>query len=432
MQFETSTLPHITVGTHTDEKTKLFTLTLSVDIHASYTIAGNAVEYVYSEALLAGTGSLNRSQFLDKLNKTGGSLTVSFNRSILTIDLRSQIEYLTTIHQLFKALMSEPTFLPTEIARIKKNVHNDLELQKEDARGWAQRALEQTLFGSTDRRQSASITELQKNVPTVTRQQLTALHERVLAQPWIVTQSGTKAMIESTNKLLASLKAKREPDTTISAHLPKTLERRIVLIKSIPSKHNVEFSIGAPLLPTLHHPDYLPFVFGLAVLGKWGGFAGRLMSTVREKEGLTYGIYARTESVYGSEAGYWRIMTFFAPEKAKTGLTSTLREITNISQKGVTDKEMARFKAILNTQQSLLNDSLLSSLSDLHSYLSEGFTLDQMAEYKDRLLKVTKAEVTEALKKYLNPDKLIISAAGPVEKIKKELIQFAKTADPKS
>jgi len=49
-----------------------------------------------------------------------------------------------------------------------------------------------------------------------------------------------------------------------------------------------------------------------------------------------------------------------------------------------------------------------------------------MAEYKARLLSVTRKEVNAALKKYLNPDALIISAVGPVAKIKKELAQFAK------
>ncbi len=425
MQFETFSLPHIHGGTHTDQKARMFLLTLSVDLHRSYTTTNDALEYVYSEALLAGAGSLTREQFLDVLNKTGGSITVKIFRSILTINIRTQIEHVTTIHKLFNVLMAEPSFSAGELARIKKNIHNDLELQREDARGQAQRTLVNALFGKTDRRQSASVAVLQANVAKINKQQLIVLHEHALCEPWIVTQSGTKAAIASTTKLLVTLKGKREPNTATPAHTPKVLEKRLVVTESIPSKHNVEFSIGAPLPLTLHHPDYLPFVFGLAVLGKWGGFAGRLMSTVREKEGLTYSIYGRTESVFGNESGYWRIMTFFAPEKALTGVSSTLREISQISERGVTDSEMGRFRNILNTQQMLLNDSLLSSLSDLHGYLSEGFTLDQIAEHKTRLLNVTKAEVNAALKKYLNPDRLVISAAGPVAKIKKGLETLA-------
>ncbi len=413
-------------GTHTDAHAKLFTLTVSVDIHQAYTAHNDAAEAIYAEALLAGAGTLTREAFLDTLGKTGGGISVNVHRSILSINLRGQLATAPVLLKLFRAMLEAPAFKATEVDRIKKNLHNDLELQKEDARGEAHRALQNTIFGATDRRQSASATVLQKALTGVTKKDLEALHERARREPWTVTMSGTKAVLSAATKVLRSCKGDRIPSTVTPAHAPKALDKRVVLTESIPSKHNVEFSIGAPLPLTLHHPDYLPFVFGLAVLGKWGVFAGRLMSTVREKEGLTYSIYARTESIHGSESGYWRIMTFFSPEKSLTGVNSTLREIATIAKKGVSDKEMERFRTILNTQQSLLNDSLLSSLSDLHGFLSEGFTLDQMAEYKERLLNVSKTEVNTALKKYLDPETLIISAAGPVAKIKKDLETFAK------
>ncbi len=425
MQLQTFSLPHIHGGTHENNRAKLVTLTLSVDIHQSYSAHQDAVEAVYADALTSGAGTLTRDVFLDTLGKTGGSINVSIARSILSISARAETSQAPTIAKLLKAMLETPTFAANEIARIQKNLHNDLELEKENARGRAHTMLQNVLFGAADRRQTASIAVLQKAVAGVTKKDLEALHAAALHEPWTVTISGTKATIEATKKLLASVKGKREPKVATGAHAPKTLDKRIVLTEPIPSKHNVEFSIGGPLPLTLHHPDYLPFVFGLAVLGKWGGFAGRLMSTVREKEGLTYSIYGRTETVFGNESGYWRVMTFFAPDKAMTGVSSTLREIAAIAKKGVTDSEMNRFRTILNTQQTLLNDSLLSSLSDLHGYLSEGFTLDQMAEYKARLQNVTKAEVNAALKKYLNPEKLVISAAGPVARIKKDLETFA-------
>jgi predicted Zn-dependent peptidase len=321
-------------------------------------------------------------------------------------------------------MLKAPSFQKSEIDRIKKNLHNWLNLEKDNARGHAHDALQNVLFGEADRRRTASIPTLQNALTHTTPKTIATLHERTMREPWTVTISGTPAHIASVKKLLGTLKRGRVPNSQTPVHVPKDVTKRLVLTHNIPSKHNIEFSFGGPLPLTLHHPDYLPFVFGLAVLGKWGGFAGRLMSTVREKEGLTYSIYSRTESVFGNEAGYWRIMTFFSPEKAVTGVSSTLRELTKIAKQGVSDKEMERFKTILNTQQTLLNDSLLSSLTDLHSFLSEGFTLDQMAEYKARLLAVTKKEVNAALKKYLNPDALVISAVGPVAKVKKELETF--------
>ena len=148
------------------------------------------------------------------------------------------------------------------------------------------------------------------------------------------------------------------------------------------------------------------------------------MSTVREKEGLTYGIYARTETVSGTEQGYWRIMTFFSPQQALQGLRSTIREIVLMQTKGVSQAEFKRFKEILKTQQILLADSLTSSVDELHGYICESFDLTEMATFKQRLHTVTLAEVHEAIKTHLRTDALVLSGAGPVISVKKELQKF--------
>ena len=212
-------------------------------------------------------------------------------------------------------------------------------------------------------------------------------------------------------------------DYTTGIHRQKPSQQKI-LLSNIPSKQNIEFAIGTSLPMTLHHPDYLPFVFGLNVLGKWGGFNGRLMSTVREKEGLTYGIYAKTEGVSGTEQGHYRIMTFFAPEKAVQGLTSTIREIKKIQKTGITPKEYQRFQVILQTQETLLHDSLQRSIDHFHGYLCADFSIEEMHAYQEKLRTVSKNEINHALKTYLHPEALTISGAGPVQKVRKDLLSI--------
>jgi predicted Zn-dependent peptidase len=177
----------------------------------------------------------------------------------------------------------------------------------------------------------------------------------------------------------------------------------------------------------MHHPDYAPLLFGITVLGKLGGFTGRLMGTVREQEGLTYGIYANIESSFLDEQGYWRIMTFFSPKQAIAGLTSTFREVKKIYEDGITKDELVKFKKILKTGQALKNDSTASLLGELHAYHLQQFTLKEMEEYKNRILNVTLKEVNDAIKTYLNPNTLAISGAGPIASVKKELLAFSKT-----
>jgi zinc protease len=203
-------------------------------------------------------------------------------------------------------------------------------------------------------------------------------------------------------------------------HQPKP-PHPVLKLENIPSRQNIDLSIGAPLPITRSHPDFIPLSFAVAILGKAGGFAGRLMSTVREKEGLTYGIYSQLEGFSTDEQGYLRIMTFFAPDQAVTGLSSTFREIKKLFTSGVSQAEVTAFKTILGTQQSLIKDSFERTLADLHAYHCEGFSIADMKEYKEALSDVTRADVNRVIKTYLDPSLMSVSGAGPTTNVQADL-----------
>ena len=84
-------------------------------------------------------------------------------------------------------------------------------------------------------------------------------------------------------------------------------------------------------------PDSLPLRVGTAILGH--GFTGRLMGTVRDREGLTYNIGAAvTEDSIAD--GAWDISASFAPSLLDKGLASTRRVLDAWWQDGVTDGEL--------------------------------------------------------------------------------------------
>lgn len=394
---------------------------ITTDIHTEHTTKKSAIEHLYTDALLSGTGKYNREEFIDAINMLGASIGVSIGNSRLTITLRSIEENLPKLLKLFEMMMLEPKFIPSEIKRIQGQTKNELIEHTENAKAIAQENFENSLYTTGDRRYTNTSAQLQKEVIKIAPSDLKNLHKTVLACNWTVTIGSDIEAVDKIIKAVEKCKRGVPPMKMVRVHAQKTQEQKIIL-ENIPSKQNIEFAIGTSIPLTLHHPDYLPLVFGLNVLGKWGGFTGRLMSTVREKEGLTYGIYAKTESVEGTEQGHYRIMTFFAPDKAVQGLTSTLREINKIHKKGITSEEYTRFQNILKTQQILLADSLTRSVDTFHSYLCADFNLKEIKEYRNRLLTVTHKEVNQALKQYLHPDKLTISGAGPVQKVKREIL----------
>ena len=421
MKYTTFTAEGYHGGAITRASEKTVHCRISVNLHTSHSVHQSGIEHIYTDALLSGAGRYDRASFIDAVSMLGASIGVSIHNSRLTVTLRSTEENAPKFLKLFVIMMTSPSFTSTELKRIQTQVALELIEHTEDAKAVAQENFENTLYSSTDRRYTHTPEQITAATKKVTTDHLKELHTTAMQGMWTVTVG---ASTKSVAHMQSAIKVCRKGivlSTQKRSHIQKAPAKKTVL-QNIPSKQNIEFAIGTSVPLTLHHPDYLPLVFGLNVLGKWGGFTGRLMSTVREKEGLTYGIYAKTESVEGTEQGHYRVMTFFAPDKAVQGLTSTLREINKIHTKGITQNEYERFQTILATQQTLLADSLTRSVDTLHGYLCADFSLTEMDEYKNRLMSVTRKEINHALQTYLHPDKLTISGAGPTQKVKKDIL----------
>jgi zinc protease len=315
-------------------------------------------------------------------------------------------------------MLQEPTFSATELKRVKNTTLNQLHQAKEDSKSIALDELRNLFYGAADRKYTYSIDDSMLEVPKVTAAQLKNFHQSVMTNQWFCSIGGDKTTIGTFEKFL---KANKKTSSIIEGvHQPKP-PNPVLQLENIPSRQNIDLSIGLPLPITRSHPDFIPLGFAVAVLGKAGGFAGRLMNTVREKEGLTYAIYAQLEGFSTDEQGYLRIMTFFAPDKSVEGLSSTFREINKLYKTGVSQAEVTAFKTILSTQQSLVKDSFGRMLAHLHSYQCEGFSIAEMEAHKHALHDVTRADINRVIKIYLDPALLSVSGAGPTLGVQKEL-----------
>ncbi|HIA23337.1 MAG TPA: insulinase family protein, partial [Candidatus Marinimicrobia bacterium] len=70
-------------------------------------------------------------------------------------------------------------------------------------------------------------------------------------------------------------------------------------------KTSVDMFLGVPIGIDRKHEDYYALMVGNYILG--GNFAARLMQTVRDQMGLTYGIYSIIRGVNNGNDGYWSI-----------------------------------------------------------------------------------------------------------------------------
>ena len=158
-----------------------------------------------------------------------------------------------------------------------------------------------------------------------------------------------------------------------------------------------------------------------SVLGG-GGFLSRLMSRVRAKEGLTYGIYSGFST--RSQPGPFTIRTFTKAEQTAQILTSILEEVEAIRGARPPDAdELAAAKRLSAGRFALgleTSSAIASSLLDLEVHELPPDSLDT---FRTRVRNVDLA-AAGAQGARLDPGRMAIVIAGPAEAVIPQLEPF--------
>lgn len=179
----------------------------------------------------------------------------------------------------------------------------------------------------------------------------------------------------------------------------------------MPDKPSVSVVLGQASGLRYSDPDYQALRVGTSILG--GGFSTRLMSTVRNEEGLTYGIYSSLDHDTFSD-GDWSIEATFAPQNLEQGLASTKRQLAKWVEQGVTDQELADKKGDLVGTFKVALATTDGMATALLNAVHRGYDVTWLDEYPKRIQALTKDEVNRAIKKYVKPDSLYLIKAGTV------------------
>ena len=183
--------------------------------------------------------------------------------------------------------------------------------------------------------------------------------------------------------------------------------------ESVPvaGKASVSVALGAATGLRYRDPESLALRVGTAIFGS--GFTSRLMGTVRDKEGLTYDIGARMAEDALTD-GYWKISATFAPALLEKGIASTQRELLKWSREGVSAAELAARKTDLvgSYQVSLATTGGLAAA--LQQAVLRGYPVSWLDEYPRAIDALTLDEVNGAIKKHIDPAKMVLVKAGTV------------------
>jgi zinc protease len=363
-----------------------------------------------SSALMRGTQTRNFDQIYNELESVGASM--GFDSGVHNVNFggRALVEDLPLLLQLLAESLQTPTFPNDEMERLRAQLLTGLALRAQDTAEMASLIFEEILYENHPYgRPNEGFVE---TIQSITRDDMEKFH-RLFFGPRgmviaIVGAIQPKQAVEAVEKFFGAwqVAGQKEADALPSLKpIKKTVKRH----HTIEEKSQSDLVIGT-LAPTRKSEDYMAASLGNSVLGQFG-MMGRIGNVVREKSGLAYYAYSSLNSGVGP--GSWEVNAGVNPKNLNKAIDLVEKELKKFVKQGVTKNELEDSQANYIGRLPLSlesNQGVVSAILNIHRY---DLGMDYYQRYESLVRSVTRDDVVEVARKYIDPDKLVIATAGP-------------------
>ncbi|WP_299735565.1 pitrilysin family protein [uncultured Roseobacter sp.] len=352
-----------------------------------------------------GTGEMDARAFARETEALATSFGFDVSDDSLSVSARFLTENRDASIALLRAALQEPRFDEQAIERVRQQVLSGIKSEAKDPNDIAGRSFDQIAFG--DHPYASSLSGTEESVTALTRDDLLDAHKAVLAQDRIyigavgdITPEELAALMD---ELLSGLPEQGAP-------MPPMAEITIpggVTVVPFETPQSVALfgHVGIPL----EHPDYFAATLLNQILGG-GGFESRLMEEVREKRGLTYGVYSYL--VPKDLAATYLGSVSSANDRIAQAIEVIRAEWSKAAAEGVTQAELDDAKTYMTGAYPLRFDGNGPIAQIMVGMQMSGLPIDYIATRNDRVEAVTLEDVKRVAGELLDPDGLHFVVVG--------------------
>jgi zinc protease len=378
--------------------------------------SGNvAVPTLVGMMLDRGTKTLDKFAISDRLDNVGAS--ISFAVGVQSVEVRARClkKDLPMVMELIASELRNPALQGSEFAKAKQQFIGSLEASLQNTDGRAQEAFGRTVFPEGHPNHPHSTAEYLAAAKSASLDDVKTFHTKYYGPAHMMLVAAgdlSAATVEAeVGRAFSGWSGGRDYIRPARAAVASGPRDVTVPLREKPS---VSVILGQATGLQYRDADALALRVGTAILGH--GFTGRLMGTVRDKEGLTYNIGAGVSEDSITD-GAWDISASFAPALLERGIASTRRELQKWWSDGITDGELA------DRQQGLVGGYFVSLATTaglattLLTSIQRGYDLSWLDGYPAAIKALTRAQVNNAIKTHLNPADMVLVEAGSLSPV---------------
>ena len=348
--------------------------------------------------LTRGTAKRSGTELDSAIEFVGGSLEAAGGRDGMSVSLGVLKRDLALGLDLMAEVLLTPTFPEAEFRRKVAQTQAAIKRSEEDPGTVASRALSRLVYPNHPYGVPAEGTV--ESVGRITRDDVVRFHrEHVRPDTTIIAVVGAVTLAEARREILTRFGAWARPAgpapsvAEAAAGGAPTEER----IKKDLTQATVMFGRQA-IRQT--DPDYFPLAVASYVLG--GGSASRLYARVREEGGLAYAVYSYPSP--GRYGASFAVSAATRTAEVPKVIDIVREELARMGREAVTDRELKLAKDYLIGSFPLRLDTSGKVADFIVSVEQQGLGLDYADRYKERIGRVTAADVQRVSGKFLVPD----------------------------
>ncbi|HEU4779039.1 MAG TPA: pitrilysin family protein, partial [Steroidobacteraceae bacterium] len=388
-------------------------LSLRFGDEASLRNQGN-VPSMATAMLMRGTRKHTRQQLSDEFDRLKARINFNSWGSGQYASIETTRENLPAVLTLFTEVLREPAFDPKELEQLRTEWLASMEQQRSDPSALAFTAFQKHLkpYRADDIRYVESIDESIATTKAATREQLVKFHQTFFgaqpAQMAVVGDFDAAAIEKQVATLLGDWK-NAKPFTRVENKYFDVPAKEMII--ETPDKAQAFFVAGLNLALRDDDPDYPAMILGNYMLG--GGFLNsRLMTRIRGKDGLSYGVGSQVQGDNFDKSGGFLAYAIYAPQNLAKLQQAFNEEIARVLAEDFTKEEIDQAKSgwLQSRGVSRAQDNEL--VGSIAHYLFVGRTLAWDAEFEKKIMALDAAQIRAAFQRHIQPAKFTIVKAG--------------------
>ncbi|MDA0378183.1 MAG: insulinase family protein [Bacteroidetes bacterium] len=359
-----------------------------------------------------GTVHQDKRAISDALDRVGASISFSAGVSKIQVSARCLSEDLPLILALIREQVEEPSLPARELDLMKGRMRAILRRQRSDPGAVCRNEMSRLLFAEDHPSRDLGFDQADAVLEALDREALWAQYRReggweglrlavvgdvdaldpsMVAEALVVREGGEGSFRFQGNRLL---------------HTSAADIRHV----QIPDRANLNVQLGHAVEVGAVDPDFLPLWVAVFVLG--GNFSSRLMTSVRDERGLTYGIHSSLGQAGRFYGGAWNTSVTLSQDRLEEGIQATREVVDHFLSKGVTASELTeRVETLAGSYQVELATTSGVAARLLHN-MNRGREPGYMDDYPDVLRSLDVAQVNDAVHRWLDASRLSLVTAG--------------------